>query len=124
MPAYSWTLMCSSYHGPSRSPAGRPAAASVAATNDPYIVSLSSSAGGGTSEPSRMPATVLLPAPGGPATTQAGAWTLMLSEDMAPRWPGPELHGGPDRPSHRGRGSVAEVGIHQAGQLLPGGQPP
>ena len=27
MPAYSWTLMCSSYHGPSRSPAGRPAAA-------------------------------------------------------------------------------------------------
>src|SRR5262245_5294133 len=82
MPAYSWTLMCSSYHGPSRSPAGRPAAASVAATNDPYIVSLSSSAGGGTSEASRMPATVLLPAPGGPATTQPGAGTLMPSEDM------------------------------------------
>ena len=75
--------MCSSYHGPSRSPAGRPAAASVAATNDPYIVSLSSSAGGGTSEASRMPATVLLPAPGGPATTQAGAGMLMTSEDMA-----------------------------------------
>src|SRR5215472_7196591 len=104
MPAYSWTLTCSSYHGPSRSPAGRPAAASVAATNDPYIVSLSRSAGRGTSEPSRMPATVLLPAPGGPATTQAGAGTLMPSEDMAP--------------------SVAEAGIHQAGQLLTRGQPP
>src|SRR5262249_12649777 len=100
MPAYSWALMCSSYHGPSRSPAGRPAAASVAATNDPYIVSLSSSAGGGTSEASRMPATVLLPAPGGPATTQAGAGTLMLSEDMTRRWlaPGRSLH-----PPNQGR---------------------
>src|SRR5690348_18470670 len=88
MPAYSWTLTCASYHGPSRSPAGRPAAASVAATNGPYIVSLSSSAGGGTSEASRMAATVLLPAPGGPATTQAGADTLMPSEDMAPSMAG------------------------------------
>jgi hypothetical protein len=30
-----------------------------------------------------MPATVLLPAPGGPATTQASAGMLMTSEDMA-----------------------------------------
>ena len=37
-----------------------------------------------------MPATVLLPAPGGPATTQADAGMLMTSEDMAPRWLGPE----------------------------------
>src|SRR5262245_51993256 len=85
IPAYSWTLMCSSYQGPSRSPAGRPAAASVAATHGPYLVSLSSSAGGGPSEASRMPATVLLPAPGGPATTQAGAGALMPSEDTGPR---------------------------------------
>src|SRR5262249_13901412 len=65
--------MCSSYHGPSRSPAGRPAAARMAATNGPYMVSLSSSAGGGSSAARRMPATALLPAPGGAATTQAGA---------------------------------------------------
>src|SRR6266487_3157973 len=77
IPAYSWTLMCWSYHGPSRSPAGRPAACSVAATNGPYIVSLSSSAGAGASDASSMRATVLFPAPGGPATTNAGAGTLM-----------------------------------------------
>src|SRR5215472_5579545 len=63
--------MCSSYHGPSRSPGGRPAAASVAATNELYIVSLSSSAGAGRSDASRIAATVVLPAPGGPATTHA-----------------------------------------------------
>src|SRR5262249_24933176 len=73
--------MCSSYHGPSRSPAGRPAAARMAATNGPYMVSLSSSAGGGSSAAGRMPPTVLLPAPGGPATTQAGAGTLISSQD-------------------------------------------
>ena len=77
IPAYSWILTCSSYHGPSRSPGGRPAAARTAATNDPYIVSLSSSAGVGSSEASSLAATVLLPAPGGPATTQAGAGALM-----------------------------------------------
>jgi hypothetical protein len=48
-------------------------AASVAATNEPYIVSLSSSAGAGRSDASRMAATVVLPAPGGPATTHAVA---------------------------------------------------
>src|ERR1700727_2520779 len=61
--------MCSSYQGPSRSPAERPAAASVAATNGPYSVSLSSSAGTGWSRASSNRATLLLPAPGGPATT-------------------------------------------------------
>ena len=71
MPAYSWALTCSSYHGPSRWPGGRPAAASVAATNDPYMVSLSSRAGTGASDASSSRATVLLPAPGGPATTHA-----------------------------------------------------
>ena len=79
MPAYSCTLMCSSYHWPSRSPGGRPAAASAAATNGPYIVSLSSSAGAGSRSSSSRRATVLLPAPGGPATTHAGAGTVMLS---------------------------------------------
>ena len=34
-PPYSWTLTCASYQGPSRSPSGRPAAASVAAVNPP-----------------------------------------------------------------------------------------
>ena len=77
IPAYSCTLTCSSYHGPSRSPGGRPAEASTAATNDAYIVSLSSSAGVGSSAARSRSATVLLPAPGGPATTQAGAGTLM-----------------------------------------------
>src|ERR1700736_4205131 len=71
--------MYSSYHGPSRSPAGWPAAASIPATNPPYIVSLSSSAGTGSSDASSMRATVLLPAPGGPATTHAGAGSLMSS---------------------------------------------
>ena len=71
MPAYSCALTCSSYQGPSRSPAGRPPAASVAATNDPYMVSLSSSAGTGASDASSSRATVLLPAPGAPATTHA-----------------------------------------------------
>src|SRR5580704_18038080 len=70
-----------SYHGPSRSPGGRPLAVRIAATNDPYMVSLSSRAGVGTSEASRIAATVLLPAPGGPATTHAGAGTLIRSED-------------------------------------------
>src|ERR1700691_1417598 len=73
IPAYSCTLTCSSYHEPSRSPDGRPAALSVAVTKDPNSVSLSSSAGTGVSEPSRRSATVDLPEPGGPATTQAGA---------------------------------------------------
>ena len=35
MPAYSCTLMWASYQGPSRSPGGRPPAASVAATKEP-----------------------------------------------------------------------------------------
>src|ERR1035438_7441582 len=83
IPAYSWTLMCASYHAPSRSPPGRAAAVSIAATNDPYIVSLSSSAGGSPGGARGMPAPVLLPAPGGPATTHAGAGTLMRSEDRA-----------------------------------------
>ncbi len=73
IPAYSCTLTWRSYQGPSRSPGGRPAAASVAATNPPYIVSLSSSAGTGASRPSRRSATVDFPAPGGPATTHAVA---------------------------------------------------
>ena len=77
IPAYSWTLMCSSYQGPSRSPAARPAAARIAVTNEPYIVSLSSSAGTGTSDASRMFATVVLPVPGGPATTHAAAGTVI-----------------------------------------------
>src|ERR1700678_4063413 len=77
IPAYSWTLMCWSYHAPSRSLAGRPADARIAATNGPYMVSLSSSAGVGSSEPSKMPATVLLPDPGGPATTHDGAGMLI-----------------------------------------------
>ena len=47
------------------------------------MVSLSSSAGTGSSEASSSAATVLLPAPGGPATTQAGAKALMSSEDKA-----------------------------------------
>jgi hypothetical protein len=51
----------------------RRAAASVAVTNEPYIVSLSSSAGTGLSAASRSRATVLLPAPGAPATTHARA---------------------------------------------------
>ena len=72
IPAYSCALMCSSYHGPSRSPGGCPAADRVAATNEPYIVSLSSSAGTGRRRASSSPATVLFPAPGGPATTHAG----------------------------------------------------
>ena len=79
IPVYSWILTCSSYHGPSRSPGGRPADARTAATNDAYIVSLSSSAGVGLSAASSRSATVLLPAPGGPATTQAGAWALTSS---------------------------------------------
>jgi hypothetical protein len=79
-------LMCRSYHGPSRSPMGRLAAMSIAATNDPYIVSLSRSAGGGTSLASTMLATVLLPDPGGPATTQAAAGTVMRSEYRTPRY--------------------------------------
>src|SRR5450755_757349 len=85
IPVYSWTLMCRSYHGPSRSPGGRAAAVSVAATNGPYIVSLSRSAGGGTRFASKMPATVLLPAPGGPATTQAGAGTVMAAASLLAR---------------------------------------
>src|SRR5215472_10718010 len=80
IPAYSWILMCPSYHGPSRSPAGRPAAASTAATNEPYIVSLSRSAGTGSTVASKMVATVLLPAPGGPATTHTVAGTAMGTE--------------------------------------------
>src|ERR1022692_1713534 len=91
IPAYSWTLMCSSYHGPSRSPPGRAAAVSMAATNDPYIVSLSSSAGGGSRDASSMLAMVLLPAPGGPATTHAGAGTLMRSEDRGLQLPARSL---------------------------------
>src|ERR1700757_5498975 len=74
--------MCSSYHGPSRSPGGGARAARVAPTNEPYMVSLSSSAGTGSSEASSSAATVLLPAPGGPATTQAGAGVLIRSQDM------------------------------------------
>src|ERR1700753_4228724 len=72
--------MCSSYHGPSRSPGGRPAASRAAATNDPYIVSLSSSAGTGSTRASSSRETVLLPAPGGPATTHAVAGSLLLVE--------------------------------------------
>src|ERR1700730_10845383 len=75
--------MCSSYHGPSRSPIGRLAALSIAATTGPYIVSLSRSAGGGTREATRIAATVLLPDPGGPATTHAAAGPLMRCEDTA-----------------------------------------
>src|SRR5690348_9577441 len=71
MPAYSWRLTCSSYQGPSRSPDGRPAAASVASTNAPYIVSLSRTAAGGSTSAASSPATVVLPDPGAPATTQA-----------------------------------------------------
>jgi hypothetical protein len=59
-------------------------AASTAATNGPYIVSLSSSAGRGTSAPSSKSATVLLPVPGGPATTHAGAGMLIASENTTP----------------------------------------
>jgi hypothetical protein len=44
--------------------------------------------GEGTSAASRMPATVLLPAPGEPATTHAAAVTLIGSEDMRRRRPG------------------------------------
>ena len=47
--------------------------AGMAATKRPYIVSLSSSAGTGRRRASRASATVDLPAPGGPATTHAGA---------------------------------------------------
>ena len=71
IPAYSWTLTCSSYQGPSRSPGGRSPEARTAATNDAYIVSLSSSARRLQRGEQKL-ATVLLPAPGGPATTQAG----------------------------------------------------
>ena len=77
IPAYSCALTCSSYQGPSRSPGGRAAASRTAATNGPYIVSLSSRAGAGSRRASSSRATVLFPAPGGPATTHAGAWTLM-----------------------------------------------
>jgi len=79
IPPYSWILMCSSYHGPSRSPSGRPAAASTAVTNEPYIVSLSSSAGTGDTDASKMFATVVLPAPGGPATTHAVAGAVTVA---------------------------------------------
>jgi hypothetical protein len=77
--------MCSSYHGPSRSPGGRAAARRVAATNEPYIVSLSSSAGTGCSEASSRPATAGLPDPGGPATTQAGAALPVTRSLPSPR---------------------------------------
>src|SRR6266704_5727141 len=86
--------MCSSYHGPSRSPAERPAAARLAVTNDPYIVSLSSSAGTGSSDASSIRATVVLPLPGGPATTQAIARAVMASEITRLR----RGRGAPDRP--------------------------
>jgi hypothetical protein len=80
IPAYSCTLTCSSYHGPSRSPCTRPAACRVAATNGPYMVSLSSSAGTGRKDASSRLATVLLPAPGGPATTQEAAGSGIAQE--------------------------------------------
>ena len=60
--------------------AGRPAAVRVAATNEPYMVSLSSSAGTGVSDASRRSATVLFPAPGGPATTHAVAGPVMATD--------------------------------------------
>ena len=45
-------------------------------------------AGGGTSEASRMPATLLLRPPAGRPRPQAGAGTLMPSEDMGPEMAG------------------------------------
>src|SRR5215475_6757308 len=77
MPRYSWTLMCSSYQDPSRSPAARPEPARIEATNDPYMVSLSSSAGTGLTDASSSRAAVDLPAPGAPATTQAAGTSFM-----------------------------------------------
>ena len=52
----------------------------VAATNAPYIVSLSRSAGLGVSAARRRPATMLFPAPGGPATTHAVAGPVMATD--------------------------------------------
>jgi len=74
-PAYSWSLTCESYHGPSRRPSGSPAAAITAAANPPYTTSLSSNAPGGDRRAASNRATVVLPEPGGPATTQTGACT-------------------------------------------------
>ena len=51
-----------------------------------------------------MPATVLLPAPGGPATT-GGRGALMPSEDMVPPMTGPrESMAGPRTPFRRAAG--------------------
>src|SRR5690606_12463569 len=70
MPAYSCRLTCSSYQAPSRSPCGLPWARSTSPTKPPYRVSLSSRAGTGDRRASSAAATVDLPAPGGPLTTQ------------------------------------------------------
>ena len=139
MPAYSCALTCSSYHGPSRSPAGRPAAASVAATNEPYMVSLSSSAGTGASDASSSRATVLLPAPGGPATTHASAVKSHPRGErvevrqlgrVAPGSPGrePAAQGGGVRPdpdqAHHPAAELGDPGPPPAGVVdLPGERP-
>src|SRR5690349_17743014 len=70
---YSCRLTCSSYRGPSRSSSGRPAAASTSPSSPSNRVSLSSSAGCGTSRRRRTSAVVDFPAPGGPATTHTSA---------------------------------------------------
>src|SRR5262249_5786452 len=59
----------------SRRPLGSPAAAITAAANPPYTTSLSSSAPGGDKRAASRRATVVLPEPGGPATTHTGART-------------------------------------------------
>src|SRR6516165_134688 len=125
--------MCSSYQGPSRSPAGRPAAAKIAATNGPYIVSLSSSAGDGTSAASRMSATVLLPDPGGPATTHAGAGALITSQDRRSAYLAVSGQGGhssspskrrPSGPSDAGSPRCSSMRRGSPGKASPSGGEP
>src|SRR5262245_47042381 len=72
-PAYSYALTCTSYHGPSRRPGASPAVAMTAAANPPYTVSTSNIAAGGDRRAANNRATVVLPAPGGPATTHTVA---------------------------------------------------
>ena len=97
-------------------PGGRPAAANVAATNPPYIVSLSSSAGTGDSRASSRSATVDLPAPGGPATTHtvARSPTARHYEPRVPilRAPGEGTSRGPQRVRHRPGAGDRQVGGH------------
>src|SRR5690606_36277321 len=116
---FPYTTLFRSYQGPSRSPSSLPYAASVAATKPPYTVSLSSSAGTGSSRASSSSNTVDFPAPGGPETIHSGAGMLpSIAAGRPGRYPG--------RPPRRPRrlrvgGLQRELGVAAAlGEGVPG----